>query len=177
LIWQTNPPFGGPIGRLARVGPASLPPADAYRVIPKNTWDNLIYPVWEAYQKALYSGNTQVTPPYLTPNGPGNGVYFTDEDSLKGIMDPLALANRVELSTYSTTSCDNYGCVVLKFSIRSPSDAMVPEPNAGVTQKGLTSGGAREWMTVRNVPLDASMEVRLIERISSGGIHYCLLSL
>lgn len=165
---QGKPPFGGTAGVPKNLTPISSPPRYGYRVIPANVWLGTILPTWQAYLNAQAAGTSVAQPPLLAPPG-AVGVYFTDEASLQGIDDPLQFAVRVELPLAAQHQCDIHGCVIVRFKIPPTINVVVPQPHSMASMPGLSSGGAREWMTTGNVAIEASMEVQLIERDANGG--------
>lgn len=158
-------PFGGTPGATMSLSPGNSPPSRGYRVIPGAVWWRLIYWPWRQYLVARSAGMLNITPPLLAPLIT-TSVFFTDQDSLKGIQDPAGFARRVGLSLQAQTECQRFGCAVIQFD--APNDAVKPLPYPGV-QQGLTVGGGREWKTLQNIPLNAdSMTVVYIDIDNSG---------
>jgi hypothetical protein len=168
------PPFGGIPGKWVDLEPDPTPPEYGYRVISADIWKDTLLPGWKDYLGA--PDKTHVTPPTLAPTA-STGVYFTDELSLQGAVDPKDFADRVELTPTSCENCGKYGCVVIKFKIQDPSSIEVPNRRGEAAVPGLTSHGAREWRTIMNVYLDAQMEVHLIERTRGGRYRHRLVAL
>ena len=162
-------PFGGRPG----VWTHSLSPLTAphvpfgYRIISGFVWWRLIYWPWRLYHAARRRG-TPVSPPGLSPTG--SAVYFTDEESLKGLLSPADFAHRMALYSSSHAQCQRYGCAVVKFSLAGITYTTPPPVLPAIA--GLTGGGAREWMTAANVALADGMEVTYIEITSRGPVFF-----
>ncbi len=152
------PPFGGNTPRV-NLSPMAMPPAYGYRVIPGATWWGTLYLLWRKY-RADFMGATPATPPPLAR--PGQGVYFTDQDSLQGLRSPGEFAARLGLRHRTQSECQFYGLVVIEFEILSSMHIVLPPPASNCRQ-GLTPGNAREWKTTADVLLDESMRVTYID--------------
>ena len=103
------------------------------------------------------------TPPSLAP--PGQGVYFTDHESLQGFRSPGEFAIRLGLPRGTHTECQFYGIVVIEFEVLSPMYVILPPP-APSCRQGITPGGAREWRTAEQVMLNQEMYVTYIDPTS-----------
>jgi hypothetical protein len=162
-------PFGG----RPNVWAHSLSPLTAphdpfgYRIISGYVWWRLIYWRWRLYLAARRRG-TPVSAPGLSPAG--STVYFTDDESLKGVQSPSDFAHRMALYSHSHTECQRYGCAIVKFSLAGISYT-TPPPVPPATA-GITGGGAREWVTTANVALADGMEVTYTEITSRGPVFF-----
>lgn len=105
-------------------------------------------------------GAVPATPPSLAR--PGQGVYFTDQDSLQGLRSPGDFAARLGLPHRTQIECQFYGLVVIEFEILSSMHVMLPPPAPNCLQ-GLTPGKAREWRTTVDVLLHENMAVTYID--------------
>src|SRR6185369_7441690 len=160
-------PFGGHPNHLNPVSPASTPPPPkGYRVIPGIVWWNLIFWPWRQYIAARAMG-LPVSPPTLAPPG-ATGVYFTDIKSLEGLLSAGDFAKRLGLGLQAHRECNEYGCAVVEFDVVSPPPVSVPPPAPNAKQQGLTTGGAREWLTGGNVKVEDSMRVVYIDWTHNG---------
>lgn len=159
---STSAPFGGTPGAWPYLNPGSSP-ARGYRVISGLVWWRLVFWPWRQYLAARTAAITAM-PPFLAPYGT-SGVYFTDRQSLQGLLSPGEFATRLGLSPQTHVECQRYGCAVIEFDISGSASYGSPYP--GVVQ-GLTVGGAREWMTTGNIALNDEMVVTYIDTARSG---------
>jgi hypothetical protein len=152
-------------------------PTKGYRVINGRIWWFNIYPNWKNYcaARAIASKvSPSFTPPQLS--GPGGEVYFTDYDSLMGMQDEMDFARRTGLSASSVQSCYLFGCVVVEFETAPYYSAVnVPVPHS-TCQRGLTVGGAREWIIPSHAPvyLHEQMNVTCYHSTNSGPVSFDL---
>lgn len=165
----SGPLFGGTAGAWVSVSPSS-PPARAYRVIPGSIWWTLIFWPWRQYLAARATGRS-ASPPWIAPFITPGGVFFTDAQSLQGVLSSGDFARRVGLSPRSQADCQVQGCAVIEFD--TPSNAIQPPPYPGCAQ-GLTVGGAREWMAPGNVALADTMTVTYVDTTRSGPRNFVL---
>lgn len=99
-------PFGGTPGTWLSLG-SSLSPTEGYRVISGPVWWTLIYWPWRMFLAAQSAG-IPASPPRLGPPG-STGVYFTDRDSLEGLLGPGDFAKRLGLPPMAHRDCNLYG--------------------------------------------------------------------
>jgi hypothetical protein len=164
-------PFGGIPGTYNLLNASVSPPKKGYRVIPGMVWWNLIFVPWRYYIAAQAKG-LKFTPPTLAPLG-ASGVYFTDIESLEGLLSPSDFAKRLGLPPQAHRECDDYGCAVVEFNITPIHQPTLPSPAPGAIQ-GLTTRGAREWITTGNVELHHSMSVRYIDVALNGSRDFAI---
>jgi len=157
-------PFGGTPGAPRLLRPFTSPTARGFRVLPGAVWWRLIFWPWRQYLVAASAAIPNVRPPTLAPLG-APSVFFTDGESLQGIQDPAQFARRVGLSLQAQTECQRFGCAVVEFDV--PDQVLVPAPYPGSDQ-GITPGGGREWMTMKNIELNETMGVTYIDVTRSG---------
>jgi hypothetical protein len=98
-------------------------------------------------------------PPFLGLPG-ATGVYFTDKQSLEGIQSPADFALRLGVPPQTQYECQVHGCAIIEFPV---SNAVLPPASYPGVPQGLTVNGAREWITVGNIVLAATMVVTYIE--------------
>jgi hypothetical protein len=109
-------------------------------------------------------------PPFLAPPG-APGVYFTDSQSLEGILSPPDFARRLGLPQQAQYECQAYGCAIVEFPV---AQAVLPPASYPGVMQGLTVAGAREWITQGNLALASTMVVTYIE---PAGTRYYQLQL
>ncbi len=172
---HTTPPFDGIPGKwIQGLGPNPLPPARGYRVVSGLVWWRLIHWPWRQYQAAAAMA-IAASPPNLAPHG-APGVYFTDIDSLRGLISPADFALRLSLPPQAHAECQSYGCAVIEFDVPHRHTCTYPAQMTGANMRGLTAGGAREWLTPGNVAVNNSMVVTYID-VSTSGPRYVRFSL
>jgi hypothetical protein len=165
------PPFGGEPGKWHTLSPSSSPPKEGYRLIPGEIWWDYIHKKWRRYQAIRKKDlNLKLWPPCLAPPS-SQGLFFTDRESLEGIMLPEQFAHRYGLSLPDQQDCQLNGCAIIKFHLPQQGDVVLPNPYPGQTP-GLSPGGAREWKTTFNLPLNSSMEVTYIDSDENGVRSY-----
>jgi hypothetical protein len=163
-------PFGGHPNHLNRLSAATTSaPAQGYRVIPGIVWWNLVFWPWRQYIAARAMA-LPVSPPRLSPPG-ATGVYFTDIKSLEGLLSAGEFAKRLGLGPQAQRECHEYGCAVVEFNVVTPPPVSLPPPAPGALQ-GLTTGGAREWLTNGNVEVDDGMRVTYIDWTHTGARYF-----
>jgi hypothetical protein len=146
-------PFGGVPGAPALLlQPLVRPPTRVFRVLSGSVWWQRIHWDWRQYVAALSVGLTAV-PPSLGPRT-RPGIYFTDRQSLEGLLTPTQISHRLSLYGPTAHQCYLYGCAVIEFT--APSVLLLSPP-------GLTAGGAREWQSSANVPMAHDMVVTYVE--------------
>lgn len=145
-------------GAIATLVPTAPPPR-GFRVIPGRVWWSFIFPQWRLYIAAR-NAVIPATPPTLG-HSRSAGFYFTDLASLQGQLTPAAIAHRLSLYSQTQLECQLHGCAVVEFDV--PPQVAVPAPSYPGTPAGLTTNGAREWMTTANLSLDPSMTVWYID--------------
>lgn len=163
--------FGGTPGAWPSLTPSPTPPARGHRVIPGAVWWRLVFWPWRQYLAAR-AANIPASPPFLAASG-SPGVYFTDRQSLQGILGPADFAWRVGLAQPVQAECQKYGCAVIEFDVPDPTNAVIPPPYAGI-QQGLTTGGGREWIARNNIGLDETMVVTFVDTTRSGPRYFIL---
>jgi hypothetical protein len=152
------PPFGGVADEWHTLSPSASPPEVGYRLIPGQIWWEYMYREWLEYRALRARGlKLKFPPPRLAPPT-SQGFFFTDQESLEGIMLPEQFARRFGLSSQEQQECEQYGCTIIKFHLPKQGNIVVPDPYRD-QPPGLSPGGAREWKTNFNLPLDSSMEV------------------
>jgi len=165
---RTLPAFGGIADEWHILSPSNSPPEVGYRLITGQVWEKYIYKMWRVYL-ALRTKGLKFHPPRLA--GPAyEGFFFTDQESLEGIMLPEQFAFRFGLSLRAQQECQLYGCAIIKFHLPEQGAVVVPDPYPGQSP-GLSRGGAREWKTTFNLPLDSSMVVTYIDRDQNGVVR------
>ena len=80
-------------------------------------------------------------------------------------------AKRLGLGRQAHIECNEYGCAIVEFDVVSPPAVFVPPPAPGATQ-GLTTGGAREWLTTGNVRVNDSMRVVYVDWTPNGARYF-----
>lgn len=158
-------PFGGEPNRWATLRSRSAPPNRAYRVIPALVFAQLVWPRWLLFAGGR-SVNVPVNAPLLAPPG-STGVYFTDYQSLQGLVGPADFARRLGLTAQAQLESLMHGCAVIEFTLPSAAPALVPLPAVNA-QLGLTVGGAREWFSSGNVPIAHGMVVTHVYTTPTG---------
>lgn len=161
--------FRGTIATLKR---RAKPTRQVYRVIPGRVWWTLVHWPWRQYRAAVATGTAGVSPPTLAPPGV-SGVYVTDRASLRGLDTPSQFAYRLSLNLQSQSECQVFGCAVIEFNLPQGFELM-ELPSLPGASKGLTGGGAREWLLAGNIALDDKMRVYLVEMTLSSPRHYRL---
>ena len=141
--------------------PRQNPPPTGVKVLAKRVWDVIIYPQWLVHKK-----NANVPAPTLSPPS-ASGTYITDAESLQVCAQAMDFGLRLYLNRPSLQDISAWGCVMIYFEkgMLKPEvpDPSPPPPGAPAPAKGLTVGGAREWLIPQNVPLDGNMEAFAIE--------------
>jgi hypothetical protein len=157
--------FGGTPGDWLSLTPSIQWPIRGYRVISGAIWWTLIFWPWRKYLAARTAG-IPVPVPSLTPPG-APGTYFTDRESLQGLMSPGDFATRLALPPRAHAECQRFGCAVIEFAVPPSLTVIAPSPYPGFPQ-GLTPNGAREWLTQGAVILRDNMRVTYIDTGASG---------
>ena len=139
------------------------PPRFGYRVFSGAFWWTYLYWSWRQYLATYKVAGTAPAPKPTLGNPTSGGFFFTDLWSLIGIRTAAEYASRVGLPRAAIAECNEYGCVIVRFSVIAR-DVQSPRPYPG-TQQGLTVGGAREWLLVNNVELAHGMEVTYIDSV------------
>ena len=168
-----GPPCGGMPTVLNRVSPASAVaiPTRGYRVIAAPVYVEFISNHWYEHHAKAMVGKHHPLPYLAKPSGPG--VYFTDQESLQGIIEPSGFAQRVALAARDHILCQRYGCVVIAFQVPNPSLVQFPLPTAGATP-GSTPRGAREWLYDGTITIDSGMDVIHVYPAPTGTFFYYL---
>ena len=162
MVTFGHPPYGGVAGQIRKLSPLSQPADNyGYRLIPAGAWWDLIMPHWRRYNAAL-ARVILATPPTLAPKS-SRGVYFTDRESLEGLIDASAIARRLALLPHNQIACDYEGCVIIKFNTSSLQNRIRHPKPSGAAGRGSTINGAREWVIDGNVSLDYDMEALCID--------------
>lgn len=166
------PPFGGTPGVWnSGLLPSPTPPPVGYRLIPGSIWWPLTHWSWRQYLAALTSTPPYPAPPFLGPPKPAgtpSGIYFTDQDSLEGILSAGDFALRLNLPSSTQLDCQKYGCAIVAFQTAPH----VIAPAGSTITYSVTPQGAREWVTTGNIALNTSMKVKYIDRAPGGGPRY-----
>jgi hypothetical protein len=165
---RTPPAFGGVADEWHILSPRDSPPEVGYRLIAGRIWWEYMHKQWREYL-ALRGKGLKFPPPRLTSLS-SQGFFFTDQESLEGIMLPEQFARRFGLSSQAQQECEQYGCAIIKFHLPKQGNIVVPDPYRD-QPPGLSPGGAREWKTTFNLPLDSSMEVTYIDRDENGVVR------
>lgn len=166
--------FGGQPGAWADLAPLPPPPhGTAFRIVSGRVWWMYMYWPWRKYlaKRALAATSH---PPLLgrIPTGGGlPAIWITDRESLRGVQGPGDFAHRVGLSAHDCLDCQTYGCAIIEFEIPARAVVRLPAPYPGVPQ-GLTVGGAREWLVLGSVELEADMRVWYVDTTASGHRWY-----
>ena len=152
---------------------AGLWPSRGCRVISGRVWWNLIFVPRREYRVCRAAG-IQARAPFLTAPG-APGMYFTDRQSLQGLLSPGDYAMRLSLPLPAHNERQRYGCAVIEFDVPASINVIVPSSYPGVPQ-GLTPGGTREWFLQGSLELDENMVIYYIDTV--GGMPgYFLLPL
>lgn len=167
-----TPPFGGNGGQYLQLSPSNNVPDSGYRVISGLVWWQFIYLPWRKFIAVrAYNSTNHIHPPRLgSPTA--QGIYFTDRESLVGVLGPGDFAYRCGLSAQTQTQCQLYGCAIIQFKIKSTHNVVVPKPSHFVSTAGMTVGGAREWLLQGNLDLSEDMRVYFVD-INTSGQRWC----
>src|SRR5262245_16815768 len=112
---QQGCPFGGTPGSLLNLRPSTSPPARGYRIIPGAVWWRLVFWQWRLYMVLRSAATPNIIPPFLAPLSQTPQVYFTDLDSLQGLISATDFAQRAGLSLTAQTECQRFGCAIIEF--------------------------------------------------------------
>jgi hypothetical protein len=169
---QSGCAFGGTPGGWPNLTPGPRP-ARGCRVIPGRVWWTLIFLPWREYRASRAAGIPAPAPFLAAPGVPG--LYFTDRQSLQGLLSPAEYAWRVSLPLPAHDECQRYGCAVIEFDVPAHRTVIIPSPYPRISA-GLTPGGAREWFLQGTLELDETMVISYID-IVGGKPGYFLLPL
>jgi hypothetical protein len=100
-------------------------------------------------------------------------MYFTDRQSLQGLLSPGEYAWRLSLPLPAHDECQRYGCAVIEFDVPAHINVIVPPPYPKVPQ-GLTPGGAREWFLQGPLELDENMVVYYVDTVGGNPGYFIL---
>ena len=169
----TGPPCGGMAGVLNYVSSSVsiAVPTRGYRVIAASVYAEYIaYHWYEHHAKAMIGKHHPL--PFLAKRS-GPGVYFTDRESLEGILQPAEFAQRVALSARDHVLCQRYGCIIVIFTVPNTSLVQIPPPTAGASP-GLTPRRAREWICPTAIEADETMDIIHVYPAPTGTFFYYL---
>jgi hypothetical protein len=163
--------FGGTPNFWPSLTPNIVRPIPGYRVISGAIWWTLIFWPWRKYLAARTAG-IPAPVPSLTPPG-AQGTYFTDRESLQGLVNPGDFVSRLALPPRAHAECQRYGCAVIEFIVPQSLSVIAPLPYPGCEQ-GLTPNGAREWLAQGAINLQDDMRVTYIDTVASGSRFFAL---
>lgn len=129
-------------------------PKRAVRVVSAAIWQVLEQP-WQDSQ-----GGRALPPRLAAPRSPV--TYVTDPESLQVCRDAEDVALRLTLDEMTKEDIRSSGCILVYLTPRAGME--VPDPLDNGLPKGLTRGGAREWVLRENPELDSrEMEAFVIQ--------------
>jgi hypothetical protein len=163
--------FGGTPNTWLDLAPNLLQPAQGYRVISGAVWWTLIFWPWRKYRAARAAGIPAPAPSLTPPGAPG--VFFTDRESLQGLVSPGDYASRLALPPRAHAEFQRYGCAVIEFPVPPSLSVIAPAPYPNC-QQGLTPHGAREWLAQGAIELREDMRVTYIDTVASGPRFFLL---
>jgi hypothetical protein len=124
--------FGGTPNAWLSLTPSILPPTLGYRIISGAIWWPLIFWPWRKYL-AIRAAGIPAPTPSLTPPGVSH-TFFTDRESLQGLVSPGEYASRLALPPRAHTECQRYGCAVVEFTVPHTLIVIAPPPYPDVQQ-------------------------------------------